>query len=99
MPHTKEQAIRQRHAASHPPSPFFPSSSLQEDPIEHAKKIDQEVDNKVVYEFGGPVGCSLMMVGFPVLMVYLWICVEFYGGILISFFIYVVLCFCSCIVF
>lgn len=32
------------------------------------------------YEFGGPVGVTSMMLGFPILMYYLWICLVFYGG-------------------
>lgn len=32
------------------------------------------------YEFGGPVGVTAMMIGFPILMYYLWICCWFYDG-------------------
>lgn len=32
------------------------------------------------YEFGGPVGVTAMMIGFPILMYYLWICLWFYDG-------------------
>jgi delta24(24(1))-sterol reductase len=34
----------------------------------------------VRYEFGGPPGVIAMMLGFPVLMYYLWICLWFYDG-------------------
>ncbi|KAK9455519.1 ergosterol biosynthesis ERG4/ERG24 [Dipodascopsis uninucleata] len=32
------------------------------------------------YEFGGPIGVTAMMTGFPMLMYYLWICSTYYGG-------------------
>ena len=35
------------------------------------------------YEFGGPLGVTAMMTGFPVLMYYLWICLWFYDGKLV----------------
>ncbi len=35
------------------------------------------------YEFGGPWGVSAMMVGFPLLMYYLWICLWYYDGQLV----------------
>lgn len=35
------------------------------------------------YEFGGPVGVTAMVFGFPVLMYYLWICLWFYDGQLV----------------
>lgn len=34
----------------------------------------------ISYEFGGPVGVTSMMLGFPALMYYLWICLVFYDG-------------------
>lgn len=45
--------------------------------------IDEKVDKEVVYEFGGPIGVSIMMVVFPCIMYYLWICCEFYHGSLV----------------
>lgn len=36
--------------------------------------------NEIEYEFGGPAGALGMMVGFPLLMYYMWISAEFYGG-------------------
>lgn len=36
------------------------------------------------YEFGGPWGVTAMMVGFPILMYYLWICLWFYDGRLVT---------------
>ena len=35
------------------------------------------------YEFGGPWGVVSMMIGFPLLMYYLWICLWFYDGQLV----------------
>jgi delta24(24(1))-sterol reductase len=35
------------------------------------------------WEFGGPWGVTAMMVGFPMLMYYLWICLWFYDGQLV----------------
>lgn len=38
-------------------------------------------DNETIHQqFGGPVGVSAMMLGFPPLMYYLWICLVFYDG-------------------
>jgi hypothetical protein len=36
------------------------------------------------YEFGGPWGVTAMMIGFPILMYYLWICLWFYDGALVT---------------
>jgi len=35
------------------------------------------------WEFGGPWGVTAMMIGFPMLMYYLWICLWFYDGRLV----------------
>ena len=37
----------------------------------------------VRWEFGGPWGVTAMMIGFPMLMYYLWICLWFYDGQLV----------------
>lgn len=76
MPQTKGQSLRQRQTST-------TTSNLTTVATAESIKKDAEVDNAVVYEFGGPIGVTLMMLIFPVLMVYLWICVEFYGGILL----------------
>ena len=47
--------------------------------VEGAKK-EMAVDSKVIYEFGGPIGVSALMVGFPILMAYLFICLAVYNG-------------------
>ena len=32
------------------------------------------------YEFGGPCGVLSMMIGFPILMYYFWMCMKFNDG-------------------
>ncbi|KAJ8102267.1 ergosterol biosynthesis ERG4/ERG24 [Lipomyces tetrasporus] len=46
---------------------------------EHAK-IAPVDDKHVEFDFGGPIGVSCMMVCFPLLMWYLWICTTYYQG-------------------
>lgn len=41
---------------------------------------DHRVDNSGEREFGGAVGVSCMMIGFPLLMYYMWIGATFYSG-------------------
>ena len=38
------------------------------------KRVDEEIDEEVVMEFGGPIGVTMMMIFFPILMCYLYIC-------------------------
>ena len=45
---------------------------------EHVK--DPRVDNSGHFEFGGSWGVSAMMVGFPLLMYYMWIGATYYDG-------------------
>jgi delta24(24(1))-sterol reductase len=47
--------------------------------VEGAKK-DVACDSKVIYEFGGPWGVSALMIGFPLLMAYLYICLAAHNG-------------------
>lgn len=79
MGQTKEPSLKQRTTATSSTNgtSVSPSSAVVS---EKAKKVDEKVDSEVVYEFGGPIGVLLMMLLFPVLMVYLWICAEFYNG-------------------
>ncbi|ODN84359.1 hypothetical protein L202_00326 [Cryptococcus amylolentus CBS 6039] len=49
-------------------------------PTEHGQEMDKKVDEHQEYEFGGPLGVLAMMVFFPPLMYYLWICLWFYEG-------------------
>lgn len=45
---------------------------------------EKQTDAKVVYEFGGPIGVTLMMLFFPLLMYYLWLCVYLQSGSFLS---------------
>lgn len=47
-------------------------------------KLDEQLDKEIVYEFGGPLGALGMMLGFPCLMYYFWVCLEYYQGTLIT---------------
>lgn len=46
-------------------------------------QLDIKIDNQVKYEFGGPFGVTAMMIGFPCLMYYSWVCLEYHQGKLI----------------
>ncbi|EJD07687.1 ERG4/ERG24 ergosterol biosynthesis protein [Fomitiporia mediterranea MF3/22] len=70
-----ENELRQRRPAA-ANSTFTPS--------EEGRKRDEQLDKHEHYEFGGPAGVVTMMVGFPILMYYLWICLVFYDGKLVS---------------
>ncbi|CAI2186161.1 11039_t:CDS:2, partial [Funneliformis geosporum] len=48
------------------------------------KKLNKCSDDEIVLEFGGPWGVTAMMIGFPLLMFYLWGCLQFYRGKLVS---------------
>lgn len=41
-------------------------------------------DDTIVKEFGGPIGVTMMMIFFPLLMNYLWLCVHVKSGSLLS---------------
>lgn len=47
-------------------------------------KTEHAADTKVVYEFGGPVGVTALMIGFPILMSYMFICLALHHGRLMS---------------
>ncbi|KAG9302289.1 hypothetical protein G9A89_008780 [Geosiphon pyriformis] len=47
-------------------------------------KLDEKLDSEIVFEFGGPWGVTAMMLGFPLLMFYMWGCLQFYHGQVIS---------------
>lgn len=47
-------------------------------------KLDEQLDKEIVYEFGGPLGALGMILGFPCLMYYFWVCLEYYQGTLIT---------------
>ncbi|KAI8822166.1 ergosterol biosynthesis ERG4/ERG24 [Fimicolochytrium jonesii] len=44
------------------------------------KTIDLQLDKQIHLEFGGPIGVTIMMIFFPSLMYYFWICIEFNNG-------------------
>lgn len=52
------------------------SSGEQELLLNNKKPKDEHVE----YEFGGPYGAAGMMIGFPLLMWFMWIGAEFYNG-------------------
>lgn len=41
---------------------------------------DPKIDYSAKFEFGGSLGVSAMMIGFPLLMWYMWIGATYYGG-------------------
>jgi delta24(24(1))-sterol reductase len=45
--------------------------------------IDKKVDGEVVREFGGPLGVAGIMLGSHAVLYYLWICWNYYDGVLI----------------
>jgi Delta24(24(1))-sterol reductase len=45
-----------------------------------ASVVDYKVDNSGEWEFGGPAFVLVIMIGFPVLMYYMWIGATFYDG-------------------
>jgi delta24(24(1))-sterol reductase len=55
-------------------SPLVSVAETSEQPEDH------RVDNSGEREFGGAVGVSCMMIGFPLLMYYMWIGATFYSG-------------------
>jgi delta24(24(1))-sterol reductase len=57
------------HAGTHPPS------------SDHVKKISLYTDGESdEFEFGGTIGAASLMVGFPLLMWYMWIGATYYDG-------------------
>lgn len=45
-----------------------------------APGLDHKVDYSGKFEFGGPFGVTAMMIGFPLLMWYMWIGATYYNG-------------------
>lgn len=45
-----------------------------------APGLDHKIDYSGKYEFGGPFGVTAMMIGFPLLMWYMWIGATYYDG-------------------
>lgn len=44
-----------------------------------AYKKNHKIDDSGVKEFGGPLGTLLVMTGFPIIMWYLWVGIEYYN--------------------
>ncbi|CUA70663.1 delta24(24(1))-sterol reductase [Rhizoctonia solani] len=68
------------------------SSSNERTPLKHdtsreptveGRASDARLDAHEHYEFGGPSGVAAMMVFFPLMMYYFWICLRFYNGSLV----------------
>lgn len=72
----------------HLPNGHLPNSHLQESKEVNAPRIidgwnegtDARVDSSGHFEFGGSWGVSAMMIGFPMLMYYMWIGATYYDG-------------------
>lgn len=59
----------------------FISKSLTVEPGNGFKVFqDHRIDYSGHFEFGGSPGVSIMMIGFPALMYYMWIGATYYGG-------------------
>lgn len=59
------------------------SRSVETDSIQGSSKVVPKgylPKEEIEYDFGGPIGAFGMMTGFPLLMWYMWISAEFYGG-------------------
>ncbi|KAG9073624.1 C-24(28) sterol reductase, partial [Ceratobasidium sp. UAMH 11750] len=64
-------------------SPTERTPLKQQHPTSEGQKSDARLDVHEHYEFGGPIGVTAMMLFFPVLMYYFWICLRFYDGALV----------------
>ncbi|ORY19711.1 hypothetical protein BCR34DRAFT_620737 [Clohesyomyces aquaticus] len=51
-----------------------------EEKEQRKKNANPAIDTSGRFEFGGSLGVSAMMIGFPALMYYMWIGATFYGG-------------------
>eukprot|EP01117_Protostelium_nocturnum_P020722 TRINITY_DN948_c0_g1_i1.p1 TRINITY_DN948_c0_g1~~TRINITY_DN948_c0_g1_i1.p1 ORF type:complete len:473 (-),score=169.00 TRINITY_DN948_c0_g1_i1:119-1537(-) len=56
--------------------------SKKENITEEGRKLDLKLDQEIVFEFGGPIGVTLMMIGFPLLMYYFWFSLYYHHGAL-----------------
>src|SRR4051812_45048716 len=59
------------------------AKSASSDDTRNVSKFDVEFDREIHYEFGGPVGVTILMIFFPLLMYYFWVCLEYHQGRLI----------------
>ncbi|SCU87484.1 LAMI_0D06238g1_1 [Lachancea mirantina] len=54
--------------------------SSENEPVSFLPQGKYLKPEEIEYEFGGKLGVVGMMIGFPLLMWYMWICAEFYHG-------------------
>ena len=73
-------AIANRSAAKSPRKSSTTSTRGVSGEQKPKNKPAHKVDKSGNFAFGGPVGTGAMMIFFPILMYYLWICTTFYGG-------------------
>jgi hypothetical protein len=73
-------AIANRSAAKSPRKTSAASTRGMSGDHKPKNKPAHKVDKSGKFAFGGPVGTGAMMIFFPILMYYLWICSTFYGG-------------------
>ncbi|KAG9048018.1 C-24(28) sterol reductase [Tulasnella sp. UAMH 9824] len=59
------------------------ASKSQSNVTEAGRVTDKKLDQHTSYEFGGPIGVTIMIAIFPPLMYYFWICLWFYDGALV----------------
>lgn len=45
-----------------------------------SKKPTKDTDDEVVMEFGGPIGCTFVMIFSHLFVYYVWICLKYYDG-------------------
>ncbi|KAF5102437.1 hypothetical protein D0Z00_000364 [Geotrichum galactomycetum] len=54
---------------------------LKDEPARKIRIFNPEIQHGTFqYEFGGPIGVTAMMIGFPLLMYYLFVCYKFYDS-------------------
>lgn len=56
------------------------SKSIKKDQELEKNEKPKEIEKKKKMEFGGPIGVSIIMIFFPMLMVYMWKCSKFNDG-------------------
>ena len=56
------------------------STSDETTPLVRSDESRYIPKDQIEYEFGGPIGALGMMIGFPLLMWYMWISAQFYNG-------------------
>lgn len=75
--------VRQRKKTSEVVASGQSTQIMNAIPTAYGQAMDKKLDEHQTYEFGGPLGVTAMMLGFPVLMYYFWICLWYYDGALV----------------